>query len=65
MREAKRNNSVYRPHALKCLGEFAKDREDLDLMPDAMKIVFQVVEDLVDDTKDKMEVDAADVRASK
>ncbi|KKZ64834.1 hypothetical protein EMCG_09282 [[Emmonsia] crescens] len=65
VREAKRNNPVYRPHALKGLGKFAMDRDDLDLMPDAMKIVFQVVEDLVDDTKDRMEVDAADVRASK
>ncbi|EER42677.1 proteasome component [Histoplasma capsulatum H143] len=58
VREAKRNNSAYRPHALRSLGEFAKDRDDLDLMPDALKIVSQVVEDLVDDTQDTMEVDA-------
>ncbi|OAX83467.1 hypothetical protein ACJ72_02169 [Emergomyces africanus] len=66
VREAKRNNPVYRPHALKSLGEFSKHRDDLDLMPDAVKIVSQVVDDLVDDDKDKMEVDAvAHGRASK
>ncbi|KAK2806916.1 proteasome component M29 [Onygenales sp. PD_10] len=65
IREAKRNNAVYRPHALKSLGEFAKDRDDLDLMPDAMKIVSQVVEDVIDDDKDKMDVDSGDKLASK
>ncbi|KAG5290221.1 proteasome component ECM29 [Histoplasma ohiense] len=66
VREAKRNNSAYRPHALRSLGEFAKDRDDLDLMPDTLKIVSQVVEDLVDDTQDTMEVDAdAGGKASK
>ncbi|OAT05326.1 proteasome component [Blastomyces gilchristii SLH14081] len=67
VREARRNNPAYKPHALKSLAEFAKDRDDLDLMPDAMKIVSQVVEELVDDSKEKMEVDAAAdvVKASK
>ncbi|OJD16071.1 hypothetical protein AJ78_03744 [Emergomyces pasteurianus Ep9510] len=65
VREAKRNNPVYRPHALKSLGEFAKNRDDLDMMSDAIKIVSHVVEDLVDGDNDKMELDVADDRASK
>ncbi|PGG99303.1 hypothetical protein AJ79_08570 [Helicocarpus griseus UAMH5409] len=64
IREAKRNNPVYKPHALRSLGEFARIREDLDLMPDMLKIVSQVVEDLDDDSKDKMDVDAGGGKAS-
>lgn len=58
IREAKRNNSAYRPHALGSLGKFAENRDDLDIMPDALSIVPPVVEDLSDDQEDKMDLDS-------
>ncbi|ODH47355.1 hypothetical protein GX48_06526 [Paracoccidioides brasiliensis] len=65
VREAQRNNPAYRPHALKSLGEFAKIWNELDLMPEAIRIVSQVVEDLADDSKEKMQVDTGNGSASK
>lgn len=58
IREAKRNNSAYRPHALSSLGQFAENRDDLDIMPDALAIVPPVVEELSDDHEDKMDLDS-------
>lgn len=58
IREAKRNNSAYRPHALSSLGTFAENRDDLDIMPDALTIVPPVVEDLSDDQEEKMDLDS-------
>ncbi|KAK2768836.1 proteasome component M29 [Arachnomyces sp. PD_36] len=60
IREAKRNNSAYRPHALKLMGQFAENRDDLDLMPDVLTIVSPVIEDLSDDndSEDKMDLDS-------
>jgi len=65
IREAKRTNPVYRPHALKSLGEFAKIREDLDMMPDGLKIVSQVVDELSSNSENKMEVDSGGPLARK
>ncbi|RYO74349.1 hypothetical protein DL764_010874 [Monosporascus ibericus] len=39
LREAKRNNEDYRPHALEALGDFAAAREDLDMYKDVVELV--------------------------
>jgi len=57
VREAKRNNSAYRPHALRALGDFAEIQDDVDLMPDVLSIVPSVVEE---HSGDKMEIDSGD-----
>jgi proteasome component ECM29 len=58
LREAKRNNVAYRPHALNALADFAEIRPDLDLLPDAISIVGPIVEDLINGDGDKMEIDS-------
>ncbi|QGA15725.1 hypothetical protein EYB26_003385 [Talaromyces marneffei] len=57
LREAKRNNVAYRPHALNALADFAEFQPDLDLLSDAIKIVEPIVDDLVDSDNVKMDVD--------
>ncbi|KAI2993811.1 hypothetical protein CBS147482_8622 [Aspergillus niger] len=57
IREAKRNNPAYRPHALIALGGVAQARKDLDLMSDAIAIVTHVLDD-VEDQGDPMDVDS-------
>ncbi|KAI8957573.1 ARM repeat-containing protein [Daldinia sp. FL1419] len=39
VREAKRNNESYRPHAFQALAEFAKAREDLDMYGEVVDVV--------------------------
>jgi proteasome component ECM29 len=51
IREAKRNNDVYRPHAFSSLGEYAATRTDADIFDDVYKIVEPVLRDLADDNK--------------
>lgn len=58
IREAKRNNATYRPHALKVLGGISQARNHLDLMPDALNIVSGVVNDLLDGDADEMDIDS-------
>lgn len=49
---------AYRPHALNALAEFAECRRpDLDLLPDAIKIVEPIVDDLIDSDNVKMDID--------
>ena len=58
MREAKRQNVTYRPHAIKCLGLVVSSREDLglfDAMCDVIKPVFTDIVDTASD--DSMDVD--------
>jgi proteasome component ECM29 len=58
LREAKRNNVAYRPHALNALADFAEIRRpELDLLPDAIKIVEPIVDDLIDSDNVKMDID--------
>jgi hypothetical protein len=47
------------------MGEFARMRGDLDIAPDAMEIVSQVVDKLAGGSKDKMEVESRDNLAPK
>ncbi|PYH40541.1 ECM29 family proteasome component [Aspergillus saccharolyticus JOP 1030-1] len=57
IREAKRSNTTYRPHALVVLGRVAQAREDLELMPEIIGIVTRVL-DQIEDGGDPMEVDS-------
>ncbi|KAK3335839.1 proteasome stabiliser-domain-containing protein [Cercophora scortea] len=55
IREAKRNNDDYRPHAFRCLWRFAAARDDLEMLPEIAKIVTPHL-DMTED-EDAMEVD--------
>ncbi|KAK0624818.1 proteasome stabiliser-domain-containing protein [Bombardia bombarda] len=59
VREAKRNNAEYRPHALKCLWGFAEAREDLDVLGEIGGIVTPFLAEMVEAEAeaDKMDVD--------
>ncbi|GAW26997.1 putative proteasome component protein [Rosellinia necatrix] len=41
IREAKRNNDQYRPHAFEALADYAAAREDLDMYAEAMALVLE------------------------
>lgn len=56
VREAKRNNEEYRPHAFRCLWQFSAAREDLDMLHEIADIVTPYLDELRD--VDKMEVDS-------
>lgn len=63
LREARRTNFWYRPHAIEALGEFALIWKVLDppVMEEAMTILTTLVEELsADNAADHMEVDGAD-----
>lgn len=55
MREAKRTNSAYRPHALAALAEYAKVRTDLDMSAEVVPFLVDTVEALLD--TDEMDLD--------
>ncbi|PWY76365.1 proteasome component [Aspergillus sclerotioniger CBS 115572] len=57
IREAKRNNPTYRPHALIALGGVSQARKDLELLPDAMSIVTRVLDE-AEDQGEPMDVDS-------
>ncbi|KAF9873946.1 proteasome component ECM29 [Colletotrichum karsti] len=57
IREAKRNNEDYRPHAFKALWKFAEQREDKDMLEDISTIVSGVLDDMLDE--DRMDVDGS------
>ena len=61
VREAKRNNAVYRPHALSALGDISRVRDDCDFMPDALDIVGEVLNEMQENGSgdgDKMDIDS-------
>ncbi|RBQ96419.1 hypothetical protein FVER53263_05908 [Fusarium verticillioides] len=64
LREAKRNNDEYRVHAFRCLWEFAKARDDLDMLDEIVEIVTPYLEELKGDDEtengDKMDIDSKD-----
>ncbi|KAG5940270.1 hypothetical protein E4U53_007617 [Claviceps sorghi] len=55
IREAKRNNDEYRPHAFVCLWKFARARPDLDMLKDIADITTPYLDDFKNE--DKMDVD--------
>lgn len=55
IREAKRTNVEYRPHAIEALGEFAIARKDLDLTKEVVPYLADTLSELTD--QDAMDVD--------
>ncbi|OBT54523.1 hypothetical protein VE04_06688 [Pseudogymnoascus sp. 24MN13] len=58
IREAKRNNDAYRPHAFLALGEYAEARTDTDLFTQVHDVIWPWLEEAISD--DKMDVDDKD-----
>ncbi|KAK0730989.1 proteasome stabiliser-domain-containing protein [Lasiosphaeris hirsuta] len=65
LREAKRNNDEYRPHAFRCLWRFAAARDDLVLLPDIAKIVTPYLDLTTPADEDAMDVDKPKAGSSK
>jgi proteasome component ECM29 len=55
IREAKRNNDAYRPHAFTSLGEYSEARTDTDMFDEVYNIVAPILEDLT--TEDRMDTE--------
>jgi proteasome component ECM29 len=55
IREAKRNNETYRPHAFDVLGKYAELRTDIDMFDDVESIILPILEDAT--SEDKMDTD--------
>jgi proteasome component ECM29 len=49
LREAKRNNDSYRPHAFACLGGYAEARSDLDLLEAMREAMWPKVQEMLDE----------------
>jgi proteasome component ECM29 len=62
VREAKRQNVVYRPHALKALAQVAEARRDIDLSDTVLEIVTPLIDDELQG--DPMDVDHDAAKAS-
>ncbi|KAK3938765.1 ARM repeat-containing protein [Diplogelasinospora grovesii] len=57
IREAKRNNDDYRPHAFRCLRRFAAARDDLSMLPEISSIVTEHLDLSEEEHPDAMDVD--------
>ncbi|KAG9230448.1 proteasome stabiliser-domain-containing protein [Amylocarpus encephaloides] len=55
VREAKRNNELYRPHAFECLGKFAELRTDIDMFDEVFGMISPLLEESTNE--DKMDTD--------
>ncbi|KAE8414924.1 proteasome stabiliser-domain-containing protein [Aspergillus pseudocaelatus] len=64
IREAKRINPTYRPHAITAFGGIAQARQDLNLMPDAVDIVSRVLSEF-DQGEDSMDIDSGSGQKNK
>ena len=58
VREAKRNNDAYRPHAFTSLGEYSEARTDIDMFDEVYNIVAPTLEDLTSENKMDTEEDS-------
>ena len=56
LRECKRNNAIYRSHALACLGDFAEQAKDQNLFARVHDVVKPVIEDILSDSN-QMDID--------
>lgn len=62
VREAKRQNVVYRPHAVKALAQVGEARRDIDMHETVMGVVKPLIEE--DSENDPMDVDGEASKAS-
>jgi len=51
IREAKRNNDTYRPHAFASLGEYSESRPDIDMFDEVCNIIQPILQDLTNEDK--------------
>jgi proteasome component ECM29 len=51
IREAKRNNDAYRPHAFASLGEYSEAQSDIDMFDEVYNIINPIIEELLGDDK--------------
>ncbi|KAE8324158.1 proteasome stabiliser-domain-containing protein [Aspergillus sergii] len=64
IREAKRINPTYRPHAITAFGGIAQALQGLNLMPDAVDIVSRVLSEF-DEGEDSMDIDSGSGQKNK
>ncbi|KAK5076267.1 proteasome component M29 [Lithohypha guttulata] len=64
LREAKRNNILYRPHALEALAGFTRLRQDINMSGEVIPFLVDVVENVLDKEADLMEVDQVESRGN-
>ena len=57
LRESKRNNAVFRQHALECLGEFVELRVTADMFPQILGVTKPIIEEMLSDSEE-MDVDS-------
>lgn len=62
VREAKRQNAVYRPHAVKALAQVGEARTDLDIHETVLGVVRPLIDE--DSEDDAMDVDKDGSKAS-
>jgi len=62
VREAKRQNAAYRPHAVKALAQVAETRRDIDMHETVMGVIKPLIDD--DSDEDPMDVDKDESKAS-
>ncbi|KAI9053424.1 hypothetical protein LZ554_002382 [Drepanopeziza brunnea f. sp. 'monogermtubi'] len=63
LREAKRNNDNYRPHAFTSLGEYSEYRTDIDMFDDVYKVIAPILEDFNDEDKMDTSDDSKDSKS--
>ena len=57
LRESKRNNPIFRQHALECLGDFAELRDTVDMFPQVLAVTRPIIEEMLNDS-DEMDIDS-------
>jgi proteasome component ECM29 len=62
VREAKRQNAAYRPHAVKALAQVAESRRDIDMHETVVGVIKPLIDD--DSDNDPMDVDKDGSKAS-
>ena len=57
LRESKRNNPIFRQHALECLGDFAELRDTVDMFPQVLAVTKPIIEEMLSES-DEMDIDS-------
>ena len=57
LRESKRNNPIFRQHALECLGDFAELRDTVDMFPQVLAVTKPIIEEMLSGS-DEMDIDS-------
>ncbi len=57
LRESKRNNPIFRQHALECLGDLVELRQTVDMFPQVLGVTKPIIEEMLSDS-DEMDVDS-------